>query len=225
MAFKSRFRAPVFAVGIVLMIRSAALPAQDLAASPQSDPLPGTLAEPLKALIAPDGVRVAASAVTLDFWWVKALPLNGGTGALAWSQVSEGTFVGVVRLSAPWPDIRGRTIQAGLYTLRYGIQPANGDHLGVSPFRDFLLLSPVSLDKDPAPISHDPLAELSGKSVGSTHPAAWSLDPPVAAEQPLQTRANEAGHKAVIFQVPGARDGTVAGALRFGLILIGKIEA
>jgi hypothetical protein len=41
----------------------------------------------------------------------------------------------------------------------------------------------------------------------------------------MKVRANEAGHKAVIFQVPVSRDGKDAGMLRFGLILIGEIDA
>ena len=41
-------------------------------------------------------------------------------------------------------------MKAGVYTLRYAIQPKTDDHFGVSPFRNFLLLSPAAVDKDPA---------------------------------------------------------------------------
>ena len=117
-------------------------------------------------------------------------------------------------------DVRGRVIKAGTYTLRYGIQPANGDYLGVSPFREFLLLSPVSQDTDPAPPKHESLIDLSKQTISGSHPAVWSLDPPVATDAPLALHTNEAGLKAVVMDVPIAD-----GMLRFGLVLIGKIEA
>jgi hypothetical protein len=111
-------------------------------------------------------------------------------------------------------------IKPGTYTLRYGIQPANGDHLGVSPFREFLLLSPASQDADPAPRKHDALIDLSKQTIGGSHPAVWSLDPPVATEAPLTVHTTDLGHKALVMEgpIPG-------GTLRFGLVLIGKIEA
>ena len=88
---------------------------------------------------------MTSAGTTLDFWFVTSLPLQAG-GAPSWQQTEEGTIVGAVRVSAVYRDIRGRTIKPGTYTLRYGIQPANGDHLGVSPFREFLLLSPAAAD-------------------------------------------------------------------------------
>ncbi len=200
--------------------------AQDPIVTAHGDPPPAELAEPIKALLTPGGQLVTIGATKIQFWWVKSLPLAAGSADPAtWKAVTEGTTVGAVRLLTPHSDIRGRNIKAGVYTLRYGIQPNNGDHLGVSPFRDFLLLTPATLDTDPAPVEHDPLAERSGKSIGSSHPAAWSLDPPVSSEEPMTVHTNEAGHKGVVFQVPVSRDGKDAGALRFGLILVGEIDA
>ena len=61
-----------------------------------------------------------------------------------WSNVENGTLVGAVRVTGPFKEIRGKVVAPGVYTLRYGQQPQNGDHLGISTFRDFLLLSPAS---------------------------------------------------------------------------------
>jgi hypothetical protein len=195
--------------------------ANALAASALSDAPPADLAPAIGALLAPSGVRVAAPGSSLDFWWVKALSVQG-SGTPSWQHVEEGTLVGAVRVSAPYRDIRGRPIKPGVYTLRYGIQPANGDHLGVSPFREFLLLSPAAEDKDPKPAGHDGTVDLSKLTIGGSHPAVWSLDPPVASDAaPNSAKTNDAGHEAIIFEVP-----TAAGSpLRFGLILVGKIDA
>lgn len=198
-----------------------------LTASTHKSSPPSSLSRPIAEALAPHGVRVLVSkgAVALDFWWVAALPLKGGTAAPSWSDVEEGSLVGVVSISSDFRDIRGRVIKAGVHTLRYGIQPANGDHLGVSPYREFLLLSPASADTDAKPHGHDGTVDLSKLSVGGSHPGVWSLDPPVAAQAPLEAHKTELGHDAVIMEVPVARDGEAAGTLRFGLVLIGKIDA
>lgn len=211
----------------------AALPAparQDssaLTASSHDTPPPPSLAQPIAQALAPGGVRVLAGkgSVALDFWFVAALPLKAVGGAPAWSSVEEGTLVGAVSIPSDFRDIRGRVLKPGVYTLRYGIQPANGDHLGVSPYRDFLLLSPASADTSAAPLGHDGTIDVSKLSVGGSHPGVWSIDPPVATGPARQAHTTELGHDAIVMEVPAVRDGKPAGTLRFGLVLIGRIEA
>jgi len=173
----------------------------------------------VKALIGETGAKVQSGSATLEFWWVKSLDATGaGEG---WARTPEGSLVGAVRVSEPYPDIRGRRIKPGVYTLRYALQPMNGDHLGVSPFREFLLLSPASADAGVAPTGHDGTVDLSKQTTGASHPAVLSLDPPAGAQgPPLSSYRNDAGHQGIVFEVP-----TTSGALRFGLILIGRIEA
>src|SRR5829696_1917482 len=121
----------------------------DLSATKHADPVPAEVAAPVAAQISKGGVRASAGPVTLTFWFVKDLP------ASTWSAIKEGTLIGAAKIDKDFRDIRGRVVKAGTFTVRYGIQPANGDHLGVSPFRELLLLSPAALDSDPAPRGHD----------------------------------------------------------------------
>ena len=186
----------------------------DLSGAKHSDPVPAQLAPPVAAQLTAGGVRVTVGANALTFWFVKQL------AASAWSDLKEGTLVGAVRIDKDFRDIRGRVVKAGTFTLRYGIQPANGDHLGVSPFREFVLLSPVALDTDPAPRGHEGTVEISKEAIGGSHPAVLSIDPPVASAAPLTVTTTDLGHKAIVLEVP-----TAGAALRFGLVLIGKIEA
>lgn len=191
----------------------------DLSGTKHTDPVPADFAAPIAAKIAPGGVRATVRANILTFWWVKDLPMKAS--APSWSDVPEGTLVGAVKIEKDFRDTRGRVIKAGAYTLRYGIQPQNGDHLGVSPYREFLLLSPAKQDADAAPPSHDSLVDLSKQAIGGSHPAVWSLDPPVATDAALSVRANtELDLKALVMEIPVA-----GGTLRFGLVLVGKIEA
>jgi hypothetical protein len=191
--------------------------AADLAGTRHTDPVPTDLQAPIAAKIAPGGVRVALAANALTFWWVKELALKPGA---TWGDLPEGSLVGAVKIDKDFRDIRGRVIRAGTYTLRYGIQPANGDHLGVSPFREFLLLSPVAKDADPEPLGHKGTVEISKETIGGSHPAVLSIDPPAATEAALALHPTELGHKAIVMEVP-----VQGGTLRFGLVLIGKIEA
>ena len=190
-----------------------------LTATPMASPPPATVAAPLQTLLSPDAHKVAIGSTTLEFWWVKALPVAGG-GPAAWSQVAEGALVGVVRVTGAFKEIRGKTVNPGVYTLRLGLQPQNGDHLGASPFREFLLLSPASVDADPKPLGFDATVAVSKQTIGTSHPAALSLDPPVSSAAVLSSYANELDHKGLTFQVAT----TPAGTLKFGLILVGVIE-
>lgn len=183
--------------------------AADLRGVTQTDPVPSEIAAPVAAKLGAGGVRATANGTTITFWWVKDLP-----GA-SWKDVPEGTLVGVVKLDADVRDIRDHLMKAGVYTLRYGIQPATDDHFGVSPFRDFLLLSPAAVDKDPTIVDHDHLVDLSKQTLGAKHPAVWSIDPPAAKDPPLSVYTTDLGHKALIVQV---------GQLKFGIVLIGVIK-
>ena len=183
--------------------------AAGLSGATHTDPVPTEIAAPVAAKLASGGVRATANGTTITFWWVKDLP--GQT----WKDVPEGTLIGAVKLDAAMADIRGHMMKAGVYTLRYGIQPANSDHFGISPFRNFLLLSPAAVDANPAAVDHDGVIALSKQTLGGSHPAVLSLDPPDAARQaPLDVYTTQLGHKSLIVQ---------AGQLKFGIVLIGKI--
>jgi hypothetical protein len=215
---------------LLLSTAVASSAAAAIAASHHKDPVPKELAPAVTALLSTAGdgpsagVRAVVNGVTLEFWWVKALAVKSDAEG-AWRTLDEGTLVGAVRIGADFRDIRGRVIKPGVYTLRYGLQPANGDHLGVSPFRDFLLLSPAAIDQDPAARGHDGTIELSKQAIGGSHPGVWSLDPPVASSQaPLSIHKTELDHDAIVMEV-AIGEGQSAGSLRFGLVLVGKIEA
>jgi hypothetical protein len=152
-------------------------------------------------------------------WWVSELPVTGGAPA-AWSHVAEGSLVGALRVTGTFKEIRGKSVKPGVYTLRFALQPQNGDHLGASPFREYLLISPASADTDPKALGFDGSVAISKQTIGTSHPAALSLDPPVASAPVLSAYSNELDHKGVTFEVKTSP----AGALKFGLILVGVIE-
>ena len=71
----------------------------------------------------------------------------GAKGVIQFPFLAESEFLGVMQLLGEAHDYRDQTIAKGAYTMRYGLQPVNGDHLGVSPYRDYALLLPGAKDK------------------------------------------------------------------------------
>lgn len=212
-----QFIVPVLAVALTLATQDAA---STVSASALDAEPPDEIAAPLRSQLEDRGVRVTAGKATIDFWWVKALPAKTGE-SFSWSGVAEGTFIGAARVTGTHEDIRGRRIRDGVYTLRLGLQPQNGDHLGTSPYREFLLVIQAAQDTDPRPLGHETAVELAALTIKSSHPAIWSLDPLVTGAQPLSVVTNDAGHQGVIFEIALANGGKA----RFGLIVIGEIEA
>jgi hypothetical protein len=182
--------------------------------------IPPELAPPVTAALSTDVVTVTTGTTKLEFWWVKTLALNdGAAGAPSWAAVPDGSLVGALRLGADWSDIRGFTVRPGVYTLRFALQPQNGDHLGISPNREFLLPAPAADDLTPDPIGYDGAVALARKTSRRAHPGSISIDPPTSPGRPLSTATNDLGHQIVIVSVP-----TSAGALTFGIVVHGTIE-
>ena len=193
---------------VLTILSLVMMQAAGLSGAVHTDPVPTEIAAPVATKLAPGGVRATANGTTITFWWVKDLP------GQSWKDVPEGSLVGAVKLDTAVADIRGHMMKAGVYTLRYGIQPANSDHFGISPFRDFLLVSPAAADTDPAAVGHDGVIALSMQTLGGSHPAVLSIDPPAATQAPLDVYTTQLGHKSLIVQV---------GQLKFGIVLIGRI--
>lgn len=92
----------------------------------------------------------------------------------------SGELIGVLQVhqASGFTDFRGQEIVAGTYTLRYGKQPVDGNHIGTSELYDFLLAIPAQDDTDPAELkSAETLIMKSTKTTGSNHPAIFSLLP------------------------------------------------
>jgi hypothetical protein len=215
----------VLALVIAFFAAATTLPGQALTATKASAPPPSEVAPGIAGLLAPDAVSVVVGDVPIELWWVKAVPLEAApSGAPRWDNVSDGTLIGVVHVGAPWHDIRGYVVKPGVYTLRFALQPQNGDHLGVSPNREFLLLAPASVDTAPGVVGFKAAVDLSKKAVNRAHPSALSLDPPVATRPALSPVSNDIGLDGIVFSVPTTFQDKPAGELAFGLILKGSIQ-
>ena len=93
-------------------------------------------------------------------------------------QLDLSSFAGVISFESDGKDFRGQSIPKGTYTLRYALLPNDGNHMGVAPNRDFLLLLPLT-DSDPTTTyTEKQLYRASSKVSGGVHPTVLSLVAP-----------------------------------------------
>jgi len=143
-------------------------------------PPPG-LAAGVKGTLGASGYRVIdpQGKSLVDVWLRARTPAtakpSGPKGAILYPVLTEGELIGAVKFVGEGHDYRDQTIAPGVYTLRYGLQPVNGDHLGVSVNRDYLLLVPAAKDTEAADLPPKKLGERSAESVGTTHPGVLLL--------------------------------------------------
>jgi hypothetical protein len=90
---------------------------------------------------------------------------------------APGELIGVVRYKSKGADFREQQIPRGVYTLRFALQPVDGDHIGTSDTRDFLLLVAAADDETLAAVEPEEMLELSATAIESEHPGMLSLQP------------------------------------------------
>ncbi len=141
------------------------------------------LADGIRNGLKTDGVRLADSKGTpvCELWLRKFIPLKAGVTTANYGALMEGVLLGVLHFPSKGSDFRGQQIKPGYYTMRYEQIPQDGNHLGVAQQSDFILLSPVTADKElDAPLKFDVLVNLSRQASGSNHPAVFMMVPATA---------------------------------------------
>lgn len=169
---------------LAVLLGPAATRAQDAyKIEPLKEGPPAALAAPIKETLDSQGFRVTngQGKAVADIWLRKSVPASGKPagpqGVVLFPFLAEGELLGALRFPAEGHDYRDQPIGAGVYTVRYGLQPVNGDHLGVSPYRDFALLLPADKDKELSNLPQKRLEERSAEAAGTSHPAILMLLP------------------------------------------------
>jgi hypothetical protein len=164
----------------------------------------GGASDALRQVVDAKGYRVTLEdGWTAEFWFVKQLATakKDARGAL-YTELTDGELVGVVNLPQGMSDFRGQNIPAGLYTLRYQMLPQDGNHMGVAPNPDFLLLSPAANDARPQQsYPAKKLMVMSAKSTGTNHPAVIALE---TAGEPASAAKSDHGTIVLTVAVPTA---------------------
>jgi hypothetical protein len=208
----------VFAAGAMF---AAAASAQYKLATATAAP-PTELAAPIQAAFSSNEIEVAgANGPYCEIWLAKSVPTAPTPDTslgVNFGQIPQGALVAVVKFDVQGADYRNQPTKPGVYTMRFGLQPVNGDHQGVSPYRDFLLAVPATLDTTTAPIPTDTLYNLSKKAAGTGHPSVWSLVPADDAPPTLPAivhQQEDTDQWVVFFQAP------LATPVKIGLVVVG----
>jgi hypothetical protein len=150
---------------------------------PANTEVPKELKKPIAQLLGDQSVQFLDDKGNLlsEVWFRKEVPAKATPAqvknGLTYREIEETTLLGAVRFVQPMTDFRQQKIKAGVYTLRLGFQPMDGDHMGTAPYSEFCLLIPADNDEKPGSMTPKELQEMSTKASGTTHPAVFLLFP------------------------------------------------
>lgn len=215
------------AASLALLTTHASARAADYFVEPLAQPAPaGEVSAAVAEKLSPTGFVVKSGKRTLcEIWpaksWSVAADFKPSNTVIY--PLEMGELLGVVRYGRKGGDFRGQDIPKGVYTLRYSLQPQDGNHVGTSDTRDFIALVPAADDESPEPIDKAQLFKLSPKVAGGTHPAILCLlaSSGETAEAPeiLHDEARELW--SVRFTNPTAAGGK-SGKLTIQLVVVGR---
>ena len=143
--------------------------------APPADAAPGILATLNKA-----GTKIVAGngSAFVEIWLRSTAPTGPASSepSVTLPNMPSGALLGVLLFPGKGSDRRGQVIQPGVYTLRYGNYPINGDHQGAAPQRDFMVLAPASVDKSADTVADfNAMIDMSRKASSTNHPAVLSF--------------------------------------------------
>lgn len=137
------------------------------------------LSPEVAAAVSPTGFKVmkGESRTVCSFWPAKQWTVQPDfkpTAAMLYP-LAMGEFIGVINFKRNAQDFRGQEIEKGTYTVRFALQPEDGNHVGTSDTRDFLVLVKGADDAKPAVLSREELMKQSAAAAGTPHPAMLAL--------------------------------------------------
>ena len=169
---------------------------------------PKQIADSIRNSLQPKAVQLLnGDSPAFEFWFGSEIPCKSKPGPAdkALDAIAETTLLGAVAVGVGQRDYKDNDIAAGVYTIRFGLQPQDGDHLGTAEFPYFAVLIPAANDTKPDGITtFKAMAKASSKGTASEHPVVLSLRPTSSADGDAP-KLNEPAtdHKSVRIKVPG----------------------
>src|SRR5438105_15386720 len=168
---------------LIVTMPAAAAAASKYTIKEANNSAPKELSDPVRKLFADKSLQLVGGngAVICEVWLRKEVPVKATPeqikNGLTYREVEESTIFGAVRFEQEWTDYRKQKVKPGVYTLRLGFQPMDGDHMGTAPYPDFCLLVPAKIDEKADLMEAKELRELSAKAAGGSHPTVLLLFP------------------------------------------------
>lgn len=215
------FPVRAFALTAAALSLASVAAAQSYKVAASTVAAPSELAAPVRDALSGNALQVTGPKGPLcEIWLAKPIapaPTPDTSLGVTFGQIPQGSLVGAVRFDAAASDYRGQAIKPGVYTLRYMLQPVDGNHQGVSPYRDYLLAVPAAVDASAGAMATSALLDASRKASATGHPSVWSLEPPDTppASMPAIVHQDSDDSWVVFFQAPLAKP------VPMGLIVVG----
>lgn len=142
---------------------------------------PSALDGSIRATLQSKSVQVLKGSKPIyEFWFRTQTPLKSKPASMneAMKALPEAALLGAVMVGTSERDYRDDELAGGLYTMRFALQPQDGNHLGTAEFPYFAVLTPAKLDAKLDEItSYKQLVKASSKPTSSEHPVILSLRP------------------------------------------------
>jgi hypothetical protein len=191
---------------------------------------PKELSEAVRAALDGKAMRVynEKGKLLCTVWARKALETKAtaeqAKAGLKYAHLEETTLLGVIQFADTFTDYRKQKVQPGVYTLRLGNQPTDGDHQGTAPYNEFCLLTPAGADTKADVMEAKELFELITKSTKRKHPGVMLLFPNKSPGEKPAVEAKPKDHYVLSFRVPTTSGGE-KGYLGFSLVVVGVTMA
>ena len=153
-----------------------------------------------------------AAKPVFEFWLSADIPLQSKpeSPTKAMDAIKQSTVLGVVAVASNTRDYKDNDLASGVYTMRFGLQPQDGNHLGTAEFPYFAVLVSAKRDSKIDGITdYKTLVKASKEGTASDHPIILSLQPASSAEGDTP-KLNEPApeHKSVRLKIPARVAGT-----------------
>lgn len=184
---------------------------------------PEGISEEIRQALQPKAIQLIQDGKpAIEIWLRKEVPVKSESPSL--NSIPEAALLGAVAVHTDqFRDYKDNKIPPGVYTARFVLQPADGNHLGTAIYTTFAALIPAAADKQITGFDrYAPMVKASGKLTPSGHPVVLNLRPVSgeAAETPKLTEP-EPEHRAIRLKLPVKTSGGEAGAIPFELVYEG----
>lgn len=216
-------------ITLALLI-TAPLLASDYTAKAAKKAAPAALGESIKAELSETVIQIShKDRVMYEFWPRTSLPLKStpSSPSSALNAIGQTALLGAMTVVADERDYRDDELYEGIYTVRFGLRPEDGNHLGTSEHLFFAVLIDAKNDQELGKITKSKqLVKASSKTSATDHPMILSLFP-VNSNEPTSPSVQEPAHKheAIRLSIPATNpDGSAAGHVVFDLIVEGMAD-
>ena len=195
-------------ITIIAALFAINLQAAEFTVKVTTTPVPKDVSATIKKTLGKDCIQLSiGDKPWLEFWLRASLPLKAKPvkPEKALDALATATLMGVVRVNKSGRDYRDDDLFKGVFTMRYGKIPGDGNHLGATDYPYFAVLIPAT--KDPKLDTYKTFKTMTKASLmetASEHPMILSLRPAkkAAAQPTIIEPAPE--HRSILLAASGA---------------------